>query len=126
MPTPTLPRVLIVDDYPDATEVWALYLRASGFDVETASDGPEAIARVTETRPSIVVMDLDLPGCSGIDVARALDADPQTRSIPRIAATGCSDRRTLDEARAHFTMIVTKPCDPSELVVQLRRLLAGG
>jgi two-component system cell cycle response regulator DivK len=125
MPTSAIPRVLIVDDYPDAVDVWAIYLRSAGFEVESAADGYEAIARAVETTPSIVVMDLDLPGCSGIDVARALDSSEVTRRIPRIAATGCSDRRQLDEAKPLFQLIVTKPCDPSELVVQIRRLLAA-
>jgi CheY-like chemotaxis protein len=70
-------------------------------------------------------MDLDLPGCSGVEVARALDAADATRGIPRIAATGCSDRRQLDEARPHFELILTKPCEPAELVVQIRRLLGA-
>lgn len=125
MPTPRLPRVLVVDDYVDATEVWSLFLRSSGFDVETAADGQAAIERVLTGRPDIVVMDLNLPGCSGIEVARALRADDRARHIPLIAATGCADRRELDAAREFFALIVTKPCDPADLVVQIRRLLAA-
>jgi CheY-like chemotaxis protein len=125
MPTSRQPRVLVVDDYVDATEVWSLYLRSSGFEVETADDGPQAIARVLAGRPDIVVMDLNLPGCSGIEVARALRADATARHIPLIAATGCADRRELETASEYFELIVTKPCDPAELVVQIRRLLAA-
>lgn len=123
MPTSTRPRVLVVDDYVDATEVWSLYLRSAGFDVDVANDGLEAIERALTGRPDIVVMDLNLPGCSGIDVARALRADPQASAIPLIAATGCADRRELDAARSFFQLIVAKPCDPADLVVQIRRLL---
>jgi CheY-like chemotaxis protein len=118
-----MPRVLVVDDYVDATAVWSLYLQSAGFDVSTANDGPEAIRSALSLRPDIVVMDLNLPGCSGIEVARALQADPEARRIPLIAATGCADRRELDEARSYFQLIVSKPCDPAELVVQIRRLL---
>ena len=99
MPTSGQPLVLVVDDYVDATEVWSLYLRATGFDVETADDGLVAIERALALRPDIIVMDLNLPGCSGIEVARALRADEHARAIPLIAATGCADRRELDTAR---------------------------
>jgi CheY-like chemotaxis protein len=125
MPTSGQPLVLVVDDYVDATEVWSLYLRATGFDVETADDGLVAIERALALRPDIIVMDLNLPGCSGIEVARALRADEHARGIPLIAATGCADRRELDAAREYFQLIVTKPCDPADLVTQIRRLLAA-
>ena len=125
MPTSRQPRVLVVDDYVDATEVWSLYLRSAGFDVETADDGPKAIERALALLPDIVVMDLNLPGCSGIDVARALQAHTDARRIPLIAATGCADPRELEAARGYFELIVTKPCDPADLVVQIRRLLAA-
>jgi len=123
MPALPRPRVLIVDDYVDATEVWSLYLQSAGFDVDTASDGHEAIARALSGKPDVVVMDLNLPGCSGIEVAKALLADASAQHIPLIAATGCADRRELDEARRFFRLVVAKPCDPADLVVQIRRLL---
>ena len=123
MPGLPRPRVLIVDDYVDATEVWSLYLQSAGFDVDTASDGHEAIARALSGKPDVVVMDLNLPGCSGIEVAKVLLADASAQHIPLIAATGCADRRELDEARRFFRLVVAKPCDPADLVVQIRRLL---
>lgn len=62
MPASARPRILVVDDYADATEVWALYLSSVGFDVETAADGHEAIAHVRSHPPDVVVLDLNLPG----------------------------------------------------------------
>jgi CheY-like chemotaxis protein len=126
MPALPRPRVLVVDDYVDATNVWSLYLSSVGFDVDTASDGHEAISRVLDHLPDVVVMDLNLPGCSGIEVAKALLADPRAQHIPLIAATGCADRRELDEARRFFRLIVAKPCDPADLVAQIRLLLPDG
>lgn len=120
------PRVLIVDDYPDAIEVWELYLTSEGFDVLTAADGHTALETATAANPDLVVMDLELPGLSGYDVARRLRAADATRDIPLIAATGCSHEAQLAEARAvGFDTILVKPCDPGELVLEIRRLIAA-
>jgi two-component system, cell cycle response regulator DivK len=118
--------VLIVDDYPDALDVWEVYLRAYGFEVLTAADGRQALACASTSLPDIVVMDLEMPGLSGFEVARALRAQDATRHIPLIASTGHSHTAQLDEARrSGFDAIIVKPCEPDALVLEIRRLLAG-
>jgi CheY-like chemotaxis protein len=126
MSEPGAPRVLIVDDYPDAIEVWELYLRSEGFEVLTAANGHVALDTALAAMPDLVVMDLELPGLSGYEVARRLRAADGTRHIPLIAATGCSHDAQLAEARAvGFDAILIKPCDPGELVDEIRRLIAA-
>lgn len=118
--------VLIVDDYPDALDVWEVYLRAAGFDVLTAADGSEALLAASTKIPDIVVMDLEMPGLTGFEVARELRALDVTRHIPLIASTGHSHSIQLDEARrAGFDSIIVKPCEPDALVLEIRRLLAA-
>lgn len=120
------PAVLIVDDYVDALPAWEIFLRAAGFEVITASTGPEALASALRTVPSVIVMDLVLPGLSGCEVARTLRSEDPTRQIPLIAATGSSDPTRLDEARAAgFDVILVKPLDPATLVAKIRELLAS-
>ena len=75
------PSLLIVDDYPDALDVWGLYLRAEGFNVLTAADGQSALAEAVRQKPDVIVMDLELPGKSGFEVARELKARPDTCAI---------------------------------------------
>lgn len=117
-------HILIVDDYPDALDVWALYLRSMGYRVSTATDGASAIAQAERLLPDIIVLDLELPRISGFDAAKRLRANPKTESIPLIAATGYSHLRQLDRAReAGFDQIVVKPCDPDLLVEEIERLL---
>ena len=117
-------HILIVDDYPDAVDIWALYLRSLGYVVSTASDGVMALAQAQRLLPDLVVLDLELPRISGIEVARQLRADAATQCIPLIAATGYSHSRQLDQAReAGFDRIVIKPCDPDVLVEEIERLL---
>jgi CheY-like chemotaxis protein len=117
-------HILIVDDYPDALDIWVLYLGSIGYRVSTASDGAEALAQAEQLLPDLIVLDLELPRVSGFDVARQLRANPETRDIPLIAATGYSHLRQLDRAReAGFDRIVVKPCDPDLLVEEIERLL---
>lgn len=116
--------VLIVDDYVDALEVWAQYLEAEGFRVVTAATGRQALQRIRDDRPDVVVLDLELPDLSGSDVARRVRAADDTRGLPLIAATGCARPRELEAARnAGFDLILTKPCDPVGLVHEIRRLV---
>jgi two-component system cell cycle response regulator DivK len=117
-------HILIVDDYPDALDIWAFYLQAVGYRVSTARDGAEAIAQAERLVPDLIVLDLELPRVSGFDVATRLRANPDTRFIPLIAATGYSHPQQLDRARAAgFDQIVIKPCDPDMLVEEIERLL---
>jgi CheY-like chemotaxis protein len=117
-------HILIVDDYPDALDIWAFYLRSLGYRVSTASDGEDALAQAHQLLPDLIVLDLELPRISGFDVARQLKASPDTHSIPLIAATGYSHTRQLDQARGlGFDQIVIKPFDPDYLVEEIERLL---
>lgn len=117
-------HILIVDDYPDALDIWAIYLRALGYEVSTAGDGAAALAQAERLRPDVIVLDLELPRISGFEVARRLRANPETAHIPLIAATGYSHATQLDCARAAgFDHIVIKPCDPFVLVQEIERQL---
>jgi CheY-like chemotaxis protein len=118
------PDILVVDDYVDALEVWAIMLDAEGFNVRTAATGPDALAAVRARVPDLIVMDLVLPGLSGLDVARELRRQQETRKVPLIAVTGCTT--DADRDRAHesgFSSVLVKPCPPPLLVDEIRKLL---
>ncbi len=115
-------RVLIVDDYLDAREMYSEFLRFSGFDVIEAADGKEALQRAFETLPDIIVMDLSLPGMDGWEAARRLKADARTSAIPVMVLTG----RPLDDERlvdANYDAYVMKPCLPEDLVTRILAVL---
>ena len=117
-------HILIVDDYPDALDIWELYLQSMGYRVSTARDGMQALAQAERLLPDLIVLDLELPRLSGFEVAARLKSNPETQGIPLIAATGYSHMRQLDRARdAGFDRIVVKPCDPDTLVDEIERLL---
>jgi two-component system, cell cycle response regulator DivK len=118
-------RILLVDDYPDALEIWGLYLRSMGYEVVEADDGLKAIHQAHLYKPDIIVLDLELPGITGFEAALRLRESPQTREIPMIAATGYSHVKQLDQARASgFDAIIVKPCEPAALVAEIERLLS--
>lgn len=117
-------RILLVDDYPDALEIWGLYLRSMGYDVIEADDGLKAVAAAHEHRPDIIILDLELPGITGFEAAVRLRSSAETKDIPLIAATGYSHLKQLNQARAAgFDSILVKPCEPSALVAEVERLL---
>src|SRR5438046_8654140 len=82
------PIVLLVDDYPDAREMYAEYLEFSGFDIVQAGNGVEAIERAIDSHPDVILMDLSLPVMDGWEATRRLKADERTNAIPVLAVTG--------------------------------------
>jgi len=119
-------RILVVDDYGDALEMWALYLRSRGYGVLTAGDGLKAVEMAAEYLPDLIIMDLDLPGITGLEAARRLRGLSKTAQIPLIAATGCSHVKQLDEAYVvGFAAVLIKPCEPAALVKEIDRVLSS-
>src|ERR1051326_116718 len=112
--------LLLVDDYLDALDMWALYLRFCGYEVLTASDGLQAVDMAEHYLPDLVILDLDLPGITGFEAARRLRDLPATAHLPLVAATGYSCARRLDEARGSgFESVLIKPFEPAVLVKEV-------
>jgi two-component system cell cycle response regulator DivK len=118
------PRVLLVDDYPDAREMYTEYLEYSGYDVVQASNGMEALQQAVDTAPDIILMDLSLPVMDGWEATRRLKADERTADIPVVALTGHALAGISEGAKkAGCDGFVTKPCLPEELVKEIRKVL---
>jgi len=118
------PRVLLVDDYPDAREMYTEYLEFSGFEVVEAGNGMEALQRAIDASPDIILMDLSLPVMDGWEATRRLKADHRTASIPVVALTGHALAGISEGARkAGCDAFVTKPCLPEDLVREIRKIL---
>ena len=115
--------MLLADDYGDAAEMWALFLRGHGFDVVTARDGLRALQLAIAGALDAVILDLDLPALSGWDVAASLRARRDTAHLPLIAATGWSDPAGEAPRLAPFDGRLTKPVDPDALLAELERVL---
>lgn len=118
------PKVLLVDDYPDAREMYSEYLRFSGFDVIEAANGAEALQRAIDNSPDIILMDLSLPLMDGWEATRRLKKDTRTAGIPVVALTGHALAGMFEGAKlAGCDGFVTKPCLPEDLVKEIRTVL---
>jgi DNA-binding NarL/FixJ family response regulator len=118
-------RVLVVDDHPIWREAVARDLEAAGLDVcGTASDVAQAVRVATATRPDVVVLDLQLPDGSGVDVARRLTG---LEPMPRILVLSASGERqdVLDAMTAGATGYLVKSAGAAELVEAVRSVAAG-
>ncbi len=119
------PLILVVDDYEDAREMYAEYLRFCGFRVAEARNGNEALEQAFALLPDLILMDLSLPGMDGWEATRQLKADERTRHIPVVALTGHALAGASEGARkAGCDSFVPKPCLPDDLVVEVRRMLS--
>jgi two-component system cell cycle response regulator DivK len=125
MSTEQGPLILVVDDYEDAREMYAEYLRFCGFRVAEARNGNEALEQAFTLMPDLILMDLSLPGMDGWEATRQLKADERTRQIPVVALTGHALAGASEGAKkAGCDSFVTKPCLPDDLVVEVRRMLS--
>ncbi|HEY7401824.1 MAG TPA: response regulator transcription factor [Actinomycetota bacterium] len=116
------PRVLVVDDEPMVREVLAKYLEKDGFEVATAEDGEQALARCAESTPDLVLLDLMLPKIDGLEVFRRMQgAGAQTPVIMLTAKGEETDRVVGLELGADD--YVTKPFSPREVVARVRAVL---
>jgi CheY-like chemotaxis protein len=114
-------RVLVVDDNRDAAESLGVLLEYLGADVRVAHDGAGALAMLDSHRPSLVLLDIGMPGMDGYEVARRMRAHPGGRDLVLIALTGWGQAEDRELSRqAGFDRHLVKPAD----VEQLQQLLA--
>jgi len=120
------PLVLLVDDFQDNREMYAMYLEHAGLRVAEAGNGHEALDQAFSLLPDLIVMDLSLPGIDGWEATRRLKADARTKKIPVLALTSHALEGYSEGARAAgCDGFVTKPCLPEQLLNEIRRVLAA-
>jgi DNA-binding NtrC family response regulator len=118
-------RILVVDDTPNNVALLEDMLTARGYQVATATDGAEALAKAVAEAPDLVLLDVMMPGPDGFEVCERLRADGATREIPIIFLTALDD--TFDKVRAFSAGavdFVTKPFRSEELLARVTTHLA--
>jgi phosphate regulon transcriptional regulator PhoB len=120
-------KILVVDDEADVNDMLVLNLRAAGFGVIAAEDGAAALAKARSELPALVILDLMLPGMSGLEVCKVLKSEAATRHIPIIMLT--SKAEEVDKIvglEIGADDYVTKPFSPRELILRINRSLRRG
>jgi PleD family two-component response regulator len=117
-------KILVVDDDPFILRLLEIELRASGFEVRTASDGAEGLARALEERPDLVLADVMMPNLDGLELTRRLRADPRTAGVPVIMLTARAlSADKVEGLAAGADDYVVKPFDAPELVARIRGVI---
>ncbi len=116
--------ILIADDESHILNVVSLKLRNAGFQVITATDGGEALAKATQCRPAMLITDFHMPVMDGMEVCRRLRKEHPDWETPAIMLTARSNELTDEELRAGgIVEVVSKPFSPRQLLAAVSKHL---
>lgn len=117
-------RVFVVDDEPDVIDLLRTILEVEGFAVETSTDGRDALARVLQRPPHLLVLDLMMPGLDGLELLKLLRLDPRGAVVPVLVVSARSGHQhQLESLQRGASAYLCKPFSPRELRRQVRQLL---
>jgi putative two-component system response regulator len=123
-PARTGARVLVVDDEPAVAELLRRLLTKEGYEVHIAGDGNAALAAVSQHNPHVVLLDVNMPGPTGIEVCQRIKNNPATRLTPVIMVTGMAQReKRIESLESGADDFLGKPVDTQELLVRVRSLV---
>jgi CheY-like chemotaxis protein len=117
-------KILFIEDEPDQIMMISLRLEKNGYEVVSAKDGEEGLGKVKAEKPDLILLDVIMPGISGLEVCRRLKKDPVTQSIPVITSTAAG----MDDIEAQCLAVgaddcVRKPYASAELLEKIQRFL---
>ena len=116
--------VLIVDDNPQNVELLQAYLEALPVTTITASDGLDALEKVAQRHPDLILLDIMMPRMSGFEVCRKLKEDPATKDIPVVMVTALNELGDIERGVESGTDdFLSKPINKLELITRVKSLL---
>lgn len=118
-------HVLIIEDEPNIIEAISFILSRDGWQVDTHSNGHDAVAVVRARAPDLVILDVMLPGRSGYDILTDLRANPETQDLPILMLTARGQARDREMAeKAGASRFMTKPFSNADVIDALNALVA--
>lgn len=123
-PVPALKTILYADDEPDIREVVSITLSAIGnFDVRSYCSGTEALEKVGDEAPDLILLDVMMPGMTGPETLAEFRKRPETRNVPAIFITAKAQAHEVEWLmETGATGVVTKPFDPTTLTKRIEEL----
>jgi len=123
-PTSDPLRILIVEDDPATVELMEAQLHGEGYSVDSVRDGEEALQRVSQARPDLVLLDIMLPKKSGFEVCKEIKSREEARAIPVIMVTALTDMESrVKGIAAGADDFLSRPVDKSELLARVKSIL---
>jgi CheY-like chemotaxis protein len=118
-------RVLVVDDDPEIVTFLVTLLELEGLEPLVATSAGAALDQLSRVRPSLVLLDIAMPGQDGIELCRALKGNPETRSVPIFVISARPGREVVERAlAAGAEAFIRKPFENHELIAKIRKRLA--
>lgn len=117
--------VLVVDDLQSERQLIQEYLQNGGYQVVTAGDGPEALEKLSDLQPDVIITDLVMPGMSGLEFCRKVRKEDRFADVPLIACT--TKDRKIDKNWAQkqgVAVYLVKPCSQEQLVEAVQSVMA--
>ncbi|CAA9378209.1 MAG: hypothetical protein AVDCRST_MAG47-1932 [uncultured Nocardioidaceae bacterium] len=119
-------KILVAEDDSDLRLLVSLKLESAGHEVVSVEDGSSAAQHCSSIRPDLVILDLMMPGMSGLEVCRYIRASDELRSTPVILLTARAQAADIEAGRAAgVDEYLTKPFSPRELAVRVSSLLSS-
>ncbi|HET6966472.1 MAG TPA: response regulator [Acidimicrobiales bacterium] len=116
--------VLVVDDDPVIVNLLQVNFEIEGYDVLAATGGEAGLSQARLGRPDVIVLDVMMPGIDGLEVARRLRDDPDTRSIPIILLSAKAQNADIQAGLAVADEYITKPFEPLELLERVATVIS--
>lgn len=117
-------KILLVDDEDSNLRLLTQWLIPLGYDIELASNGEEAVQKVRDSRPDLIILDIMMPVMDGYEACRILKEDPKTKIIPIIIVTALHEREEkIKGLSVSANDFLSKPIDQTELVIRVKNLL---
>lgn len=117
-------RILAIDDEPDVTELICYHLRANGFNAKALNDPVHSLATVRSFKPHLIILDVMMPGFSGVQICQLLRNDPEFRAVPVIFLTARAEEADrIKGLQSGADDYVAKPFSTKELVLRIQALL---
>jgi DNA-binding response OmpR family regulator len=119
-------RILIVEDNPFMSKLLQMRLKANEYEVSAAVNGKDALLKVINNKPDLILLDVNMPQLDGFETARALKADPETKNLPIIFVTAKGEEQDILKAiECGAVSYIIKPFTPERLLDEISKTLGN-